>query len=241
MAALKAEWKQLDRRDPSKDVYAYFKKTARMTPRTPRPHRVHRSLHRPRAARAALGPGGMEATARSPCGPERSGPSAYAANFPSTSAFPKRTCASSCPIPARATAANIPAKPPRSRAPLQGRRQTGQAQLDPRRGDDLGVFPSRRLIEVGGRLNPDGTIAEWEIHNYNSGPSGLQTPYDVAKKSEQHHPRKTPLRQGSYRGLAATANHFARESLHGRTGARSQDGPTGIPPEERPATSGCAP
>ncbi len=25
------------------------------------------------------------------------------------------------------------------------------------------------------------------------------------------HPAESPLRQGSYRGLAATANHFARE------------------------------
>ena len=28
----------------------------------------------------------------------------------------------------------------------------------------------------------------------------------------QFHPTDSPLRQGSYRGLAATANHFARES-----------------------------
>jgi nicotinate dehydrogenase subunit B len=68
------------------------------------------------------------------------------------------------------------------------------------------------LIEVGGKLNPDGTLAEWEMHNYNSGPSALQTPYDVPSKKEQLHQTKSPLRQGSYRGLAGTANHFARES-----------------------------
>jgi isoquinoline 1-oxidoreductase len=68
------------------------------------------------------------------------------------------------------------------------------------------------LIEVGGKLNPDGTLAEWEFHNYNSGPSALQTPYDVPRKKEQMHQSKSPLRQGSYRGLAGTANHFARES-----------------------------
>jgi isoquinoline 1-oxidoreductase len=50
------------------------------------------------------------------------------------------------------------------------------------------------------------------MHNYNSGPSALQTPYDVPSKKEQMHQTKTPLRQGSYRGLAGTANHFARES-----------------------------
>jgi nicotinate dehydrogenase subunit B len=68
------------------------------------------------------------------------------------------------------------------------------------------------VIDVGARLDPGGAIAEWEFHNYNSGPSGLQTPYDAASKREQFHPTKTPLRQGSYRGLAATANHFVRES-----------------------------
>jgi isoquinoline 1-oxidoreductase len=68
------------------------------------------------------------------------------------------------------------------------------------------------VIDVGAKVGPDGTITEWEFHNYNSGPSGLQTPYTIAKKTEQHHPSKTPLRQSSYRGLAATANHFVRES-----------------------------
>jgi isoquinoline 1-oxidoreductase len=68
------------------------------------------------------------------------------------------------------------------------------------------------LLEVAGKVNPDGTLAEWEFHNYNSGPSALQTPYDVPRKKEQLHQTKTPLRQGSYRGLAGTANHFARES-----------------------------
>jgi isoquinoline 1-oxidoreductase len=68
------------------------------------------------------------------------------------------------------------------------------------------------VIDVGATLAPDGTITEWEFHNYNSGPSGLRSPYDVTSRKEQQHPSKTPLRPGSYRGLAATANHFARES-----------------------------
>jgi isoquinoline 1-oxidoreductase len=67
------------------------------------------------------------------------------------------------------------------------------------------------LIEVGGKLNPDGAIAEWEFHNYNSGGAALQTPYDVGSRKEQVHQTRTPLRQGSYRGLAGTANHFVRE------------------------------
>jgi nicotinate dehydrogenase subunit B len=68
------------------------------------------------------------------------------------------------------------------------------------------------LIEVVGKAAADGTVTEWEFHNYNSGGSGLQSPYALASKKEQFHAAKTPLRQGSYRGLAATANHFVRES-----------------------------
>jgi nicotinate dehydrogenase subunit B len=67
------------------------------------------------------------------------------------------------------------------------------------------------VIDVGAKVNPDGTIAEWEFHNYNSGGSGIASKYAFAKKVEQYHPAKSPLKQGSYRGLAATANHFARE------------------------------
>ena len=68
------------------------------------------------------------------------------------------------------------------------------------------------LIEVTGKASRDGKVTEWEFHNYNSGPSGLQAPYAFASKKEQYHAVKSPLRQGSYRGLAATANHFVRES-----------------------------
>jgi isoquinoline 1-oxidoreductase len=68
------------------------------------------------------------------------------------------------------------------------------------------------VIDVRAKVEADGIISEWEFHNYNSGPSGLQSPYAIEKKTEQHHPAKSPLRQGSYRGLAATANHFVRES-----------------------------
>jgi len=73
-------------------------------------------------------------------------------------------------------------------------------------------FRPAGLIEVSGKIGPDGTLTNWEFHNYNSGSSGLNTPYDVASKREQFHQTPMPLRQGSYRGLAATANHFVRES-----------------------------
>ena len=68
-------------------------------------------------------------------------------------------------------------------------------------------------MELKGGVQRDGTLVAWEHHNHNSGNAALTTPYDAANQLIQYHPVKSPLRQGSYRGLAATANHFARESF----------------------------
>ena len=66
-------------------------------------------------------------------------------------------------------------------------------------------------IDISAGVRKDGLITAWEFHNYNSGPSGMQITYDIPNRQIVFHPSKSPLRQGSYRGLAATANHFARE------------------------------
>jgi len=73
-------------------------------------------------------------------------------------------------------------------------------------------FRPAGVIEIKSAVASDGTITAWEFHNYNSGGSGIGTPYAVPNQRIQFHPCKSPLRQGSYRALAATANHFARES-----------------------------
>ena len=72
-------------------------------------------------------------------------------------------------------------------------------------------FRPAGVIDISTGVRDDGTITAWEFHNYNSGPSGIQTKYDIPNQKIQFHQTKSPLRQGSYRGLAATANHFARE------------------------------
>ena len=72
-------------------------------------------------------------------------------------------------------------------------------------------FRPAGVIEVTSATNPDGKVTGWELHNYNSGTAGYRTYYDVPNQKIVFHAVKTPLRQGSYRGLAATANHFARE------------------------------
>jgi isoquinoline 1-oxidoreductase len=73
-------------------------------------------------------------------------------------------------------------------------------------------FRPAGVIDVRSGVKNDGTITAWEFHNYNSGSSGIQTKYDIPNSLIRFHPSDSPLRQGSYRGLAATANHFARES-----------------------------
>jgi len=73
-------------------------------------------------------------------------------------------------------------------------------------------FRPAGVIEVRSGMSKDGRLTAWEFHNYNSGSSGINTNYDVTARKIEFHPSKSPLRQGSYRGLAATANHFAKES-----------------------------
>lgn len=73
-------------------------------------------------------------------------------------------------------------------------------------------FRPAGVIEVASGLRKDGTIAAWEFINYNSGPAGLPMAYDIPNQRITFQPSRSPLRQGSYRALAATANHFARES-----------------------------
>ena len=73
-------------------------------------------------------------------------------------------------------------------------------------------FRPAGVIDIKSGVNDDGVVVAWEFHNYNSGPAAIATPYNIPNQRIEFHPTKYPLRQGSYRGLAATANHFARES-----------------------------
>jgi isoquinoline 1-oxidoreductase len=67
------------------------------------------------------------------------------------------------------------------------------------------------VIEIKAAVDAGGQIAVWEFDNWNSGGAAIRTPYDIPNQRIQFHPSQSPLRQGSYRGLAATANHYARE------------------------------
>src|SRR5581483_10576359 len=74
-------------------------------------------------------------------------------------------------------------------------------------------FRPAGVIDAKAGVRSDGTIVSWEFDNYNSGPAAIRTPYNVPNQRIQFHPADSPLRQGSYRALAATANFFARESF----------------------------
>ena len=72
-------------------------------------------------------------------------------------------------------------------------------------------FRPAGVIDVKASVDADGKVLTWEHDNYNSGPAAITTPYAIANQRIQFHPVNSPLRQGSYRGLAAPANFFARE------------------------------
>ncbi len=73
-------------------------------------------------------------------------------------------------------------------------------------------FRPAGLIEVSAGIDDAGALARWEFTNYNSGQSAIETPYRVADRRVRFIGSQAPLRQGSYRALASTANTFARES-----------------------------
>jgi len=73
-------------------------------------------------------------------------------------------------------------------------------------------FRPAGVIEVNAGVSKEGLLTAWDFHNYNSGASAIRALYEVPNVRTEFHSSRSPLKQGSYRALAATANHFARES-----------------------------
>jgi isoquinoline 1-oxidoreductase len=73
-------------------------------------------------------------------------------------------------------------------------------------------FRPAALIEVRSGVRADGSIVAWEYVNYNSGAEAIRPPYAIPNQRVRFQTAASPLRQGSYRALAATANTFARET-----------------------------
>jgi isoquinoline 1-oxidoreductase len=76
-------------------------------------------------------------------------------------------------------------------------------------------FRPAGVIQAEASLDDDNKLATWHFINIASGPSAVETPYKVDKKNKNNKSVRSqpPLREGSYRALASTANNFARESF----------------------------
>lgn len=72
-------------------------------------------------------------------------------------------------------------------------------------------FRPAGLFDIEAALDGAGKIAAWDYANYNAGTAGLESPYDAPHSRTRFLYCDSPLREGSYRGIAATANNFARE------------------------------
>lgn len=69
------------------------------------------------------------------------------------------------------------------------------------------------VIDVQAALNSEGRISAWDFTNINSGGAAIDSPYRAPHVRIRYLPSDSPLRQGSYRALASTANNFARETF----------------------------
>jgi len=86
-------------------------------------------------------------------------------------------------------------------------------------------FRPAAVIQIEAGLNADGRLTSWHFVNVNSGGAAIETPYETGKKRSQFVGSQPPLRQGSYRALAATANNFARESFMDELAAAANTDP----------------
>mgnify|MGYP005835977235 CR=1 FL=1 len=74
-------------------------------------------------------------------------------------------------------------------------------------------FRPAAVIDIEATLDAQNALSSWFFVNINSGAAAIETPYRAGKARSQFVPCQSPLRQGSYRALAATANNFAREAF----------------------------
>jgi isoquinoline 1-oxidoreductase len=102
-------------------------------------------------------------------------------------------------------------------------------------------FRPAGVLDAEASLDDAGKITSWHFVNINSGPSSIETPYHVGKAKSQYVQSEPPLRHGSYRGLAATANTFARECFMDELAALAGQDPLGFRlahlADEQPAKS----
>ena len=72
-------------------------------------------------------------------------------------------------------------------------------------------FRPAGLWEIETALDAKGHITAWDFASYNPGTAALATPYNIAHVRTRYYDCDSPMREGSYRGIAATTNNYARE------------------------------
>jgi nicotinate dehydrogenase subunit B len=77
---------------------------------------------------------------------------------------------------------------------------------------EFGYVRPMAVIDIRAGLDADGQIAAFDLLNVNAGAQGTAFPYHAKSWRLRYQPAASPLAQGPYRALAATANTFARES-----------------------------
>lgn len=73
-------------------------------------------------------------------------------------------------------------------------------------------FRPAAAFDVRAGLSGDKIVA-WDFTAFNPGTAGIATPYAIPNVRTQYFPCDSPLREGSYRGIGATGNNFAREAF----------------------------
>ena len=76
----------------------------------------------------------------------------------------------------------------------------------------FGYVRPMAVIDIRAGLDHQGSIAAFDLTNVNAGSQGTAFPYAAKSWRLRYQPAASPLAQGSYRALAATANTFARET-----------------------------
>ena len=81
------------------------------------------------------------------------------------------------------------------------------------RGEELtwAYFRPAALISITAGLNRRGKVVAWQHDNINGGTAAIASPYAWGHERARFHYCESPLREGSYRAIGATANNFARE------------------------------
>ena len=72
-------------------------------------------------------------------------------------------------------------------------------------------FRPAAVIDIEASLDARGALTSWHFVNIHSGGAAVDTPYRAGKAQSRFVRCDGPLRTGSYRALASTANNFARE------------------------------